>query len=201
MLDNASTMHGRHGIGCDGRATRVAAVLRTALVVGGLVAMGPTLAGSSLSVDVPTLNAVLPAAVPKQVDVELGTGTKLTVLLEELRVLGFDPAGGGDSQGHILTSLRVKIPQLGLEATLEPRLALRMVTASEPTIELRFAQAELRLPLGRLDIATLVPPMRYPAASVFHLEGIPMFGRVTGLTIGSKVLRVEFEIERRAVSG
>ena len=181
--------------------------IETMLVPGLLIVgawTGAARAGGTLSVDAPTLNMVLPAVMPGEVMVELPTGSKLAVELDDFTVTGFDPAAADGSNGHVLTSVRVRIPTLGLDVPLTPRLSVRVLQEkSEPLVELRMANAEIRLPLmGKIDLASMMPPQRFPASNLFRIEGtegpVALLGRVTGLSMGAKVLRVDFEIEKGA---
>jgi hypothetical protein len=185
------------------RATPVSILALAVLLAGAIATLTPmTLAGGSVSLDAATLNELLPALTPGELEVELAGGQTVTVLLENLEITGFDPAAGDESSGQILTRLRVKIPDLGLAVPVEPRLSLGVLeTGGETLLELRFERADLSLPLiGAVDIGKLIPPMRFPAESVFLLEGVsgdvPMRSRVTAVKMGQKVLRFDFELER-----
>ena len=54
--------------------------------------------------------------------------------------------------------------------------------------------------LGEIDIGRLIPPLEFPAESLFLLEGatgpVPMRGWLTGVKMGQKVLQFQFELER-----
>ena len=181
--------------------SRIVATWALAIWVPALAATA-AIAGGTLGVDVPMLNELLPALTPEEIEVALASETTVTVLLEDLKVLGFDPAAGEGSSGHILTSLRVKIPDFGIAVPLEPRISLGVVEqAGTSLLELRFEQAEISLPLmGSVNIGTLIPPIRFPAESIFMLQGangeVPMRSRLTGVKMGQKLLRFEFELKR-----
>jgi len=178
------------------------------LVIGALAACGPALlapaavATSTVGLDAATLNELLPALTPNEIEVALAGSQTVRVLLEDLEVTGFDPSAGDSSSGQILTRVRVKIPDLGISVPVEPRLSLGVVNeAGEALLELRFEQAEISLPLmGSIDIGTFIPPLRFPAENIFLLQGgegdVSMRSRVTDVKMGQTVLRFEFEIER-----
>lgn len=174
----------------------------------GLAALFSTLlavvtpAAATLGVDAATLNELLPAVAPRNVPVEITEGRTLDVELEDLKVVGFDPAAGADGKGQILTRVRIKIAELGLNVNLEPKLSLKVVQqAGISILELRFDNAEVPIPLaGTVDIGSFVPPLRFPAESLFYLQGmdgeVPFRSRLTDVKMGLKVLRFEFELER-----
>ena len=81
-----------------------------------------------------------------------------------LRPTGRPTAG----RAHILTSVRVRIPTLGLDVPLEPRLALR-VRRGQGRADLRAALferggARCRL-MGKLDLAAMRASVRFPASN------------------------------------
>lgn len=157
-------------------------------------------AGVTVGFDIPTLNELLPAMTLDEVTVPLADDRSLTVRLEDLRVIGLDPDAGAEGRGHIVTSVRLVVSDLGLTVPLEPELSLRILEAGAETIlELRFEEARIRLPFGAIDIAALLPPLRFPADDVWRVEVEPapvhVRGRLTGIDMGVKVLRFEFDLE------
>ena len=55
------------------------------------------------------------------------------------------------------------------------------------------------LPLGSVNIARFLPPMRYPADNIFLLSGshgnVPVRSRLDRVKLGRQVMRLEFAIE------
>ena len=157
-------------------------------------------AGVTISFDVPTLNKLLPAMTPNKVVVPLAEGRTLTVELRDLRVTGLDPDAGAGGRGHILTSVRLVVPELGLNVPLEPELSLHLLEQGRTSmLELRFEEARIALPFGAIDIASALPPLRFPAEDVWQLDVEPapvqVRGRLSGIEMGLKVLRFEFDLE------
>ena len=119
--------------------------------------------------------------------------------------LSFEPAGDGGGQDRILTSVRLRAPQLGLTLNVEPRLSLHVVEhGGESLIELRFEEVPLALPLGSVDLAGMLPPLRYPAQNLFLLAGaqedVEVLSRVTGVKMERESLqfRISLEVPRPA---
>ncbi len=171
-----------------------------AIVTFGLGPAAPAGAGATLGLDLETLNELLPALSAGEIAVPLGGGRPVGVLLENLRVTGLDPATDS-GPGHILTSMRVRIPQLGLDLPVEPRLSLRVVQQEAVSVlELRFEKVEVNVALvGTLDIAAFLPPLRFPAESLFHIDGaagaVRVRSRLTGVEMGRNVVRLGFDLD------
>ena len=180
---------------------RTLAIISLATCASALLAT-PALATGTLGVDAATLNQLLPALTAEEFEVVLLGDQTVTLRLEELQLTGFDPAAGGGSTGQILTSVRVSILDLGFTATIHPRLSLAVVErAKQSVLVMRFEQAEVPLPLlGDVDIGRLIPPLEFPAESLFMLQGpsgdVPMRGWLTGVKMGQKVLQFEFELKQ-----
>jgi hypothetical protein len=177
----------------------VAGLARWAALFGLALWGGALRAGATIELDVPTLNVLLPALTPRAIDVPVA-GRTLRVELADLQVTGFDPAAGQGSEGHILTRVRVRVPELGLEMPIAPRLALGVIERDAASLlELRFAQAQLALPLlGAVDLATLLPPLRFPADSVFAVGGasgeVDVRSRLAGVRMGKGSIEFEFDL-------
>ena len=159
-----------------------------------------TEADVSVAFDAQTMNDLLSAVTLHEVAVPITKKHSVTVYLENLRVIGFEPATGDEHDGYISTALTVRVPQLGLNLALEPRISIEVVKQDAlSTLELRFERVELPLPLGSLNIARFLPPMRYPADNVFLLNGshgnVPLRSRLDRVKLGRQVLRLEFVIE------
>ena len=175
-------------------------------VLGGLLALSWALAPASfarveITLDARTLNDFLSAVTPPRVVFSLPTGKEIAFELHDLHVNGFAPAAGSDGRGHVLTSLRVKIPALGLEFPLEPRLSLEVSEENGDKIcTLRFEKVEVPLPVtGALDISGLLPPYRVPAEAAWTVTmrqgGVQVKSRLVQTTMGAETLRLEFDLE------
>jgi len=163
----------------------------------------PAAAGLSVAIDAETLQDVLAAVTLDEVEVPFGGDRTLTVRLEELRILELVPAPDDPYRGSILTSMRIRVPEIGLDLRAEPRIALDVDRAEGPgMLRLRFEAVPVRLPLaGTIDIAPLLPPLRYPADSVWSIEGsrgdVPIVARLDAIRMGRSVVRFEFDIDVR----
>ena len=173
-------------------------VLAPAVLAALLLAPGAA-AGVALDFDVATLNELLPALSASAISVPITENQTVNVFLEEMRVTGLEPAAEGS--GHILTSMRVRVPQLGLDLPVSPRISLHATEdRSGSLLELRFEEVRLALPLaGSIDIAPLMPPLRFPAENVFVVAGavgdVEVRSRLRDIKMGQRVVRLEFELE------
>jgi hypothetical protein len=93
----------------------------------------------------------------------------------------------------------VRVPQLGLAFAVEPRLSIGVRDEGQSVIELRFESVVLPLPFGSVDIAGFLEPMRYPADSVFLLDGaqgdVQVRSRLASVKMGRERLRFEVTLE------
>jgi len=167
----------------------------------GLVLASPCPAGVTLGIDLATLNELLPALAANEIQVPLPTGQTVGVRLENLRVNSLEPQGGPAGTGVILASMRVRIPQLGLDVPVDPQLSLHVKSDAGPSLlELRFEQAQVALPMaGSLDIATFLPPLRFPAEYAWRLAGaagnVELKSKLTSIEMGRNVLRLAFDVD------
>jgi hypothetical protein len=158
-------------------------------------------AGATVVLDVATLNELLPALTVDELEVPLGAGTSMRVRLESLEVTAFQPAAAGAAADRILGAARVRVPQLGLTVPLRPALSLRVVAEEgRSLLELRFESAELSLPLtGAIDVAPLLPPLRFPADNLWTLDGaageIEVETRLTAVRMSASDLRFDFAVD------
>ena len=156
-------------------------------------------AGVSVGFDVATLNELLPALSASAISLPITDNRTVDVFLEDMRVTGLEPTAGGS--GHILTSMRVRVPQLGIDLSVSPRLSLHAIgDRSVSLLELRFEELRVALPLvGALDIAPLMPPLRFPAENIFVVAGVAgdveVRSRLREIQMGQRVVRLEFELE------
>ncbi len=136
-----------------------------------------------------------------EIEVPLSAESTVTVELHDLRVLGFDPSPDPNTPGAILTAVRVVSPEMGLEVPLEPRIAVDVVREGETSnLELRFEDLGLKIPfVGQINLARLVPPMRYPADNVFLIDGaqgdVPVTSRLRSIHMGRNAIRFELELQ------
>jgi len=120
----------------------------------------PTLARIDVTLDAEALNDLLAAMAPNHVDVALTAGRSLTIQMQDLKVTGFDPAAGRN--GGVATSLRLIVPELGIDVPVEPHLTLEITEGAggRKLSFLRFDKVMLNLPLtGAVDVAALLPPL------------------------------------------
>jgi hypothetical protein len=111
-----------------------------------------------VTLDAETLNEMLTKMAPDKVDVNLAAGRSLTLHLRDMKVTGFDPAAGPN--GGVNTSLRLVVPDLGIDIPVTPHLTLDMKAGAngKKTAALRFDKVVLNLPLtGAIDVASLLP--------------------------------------------
>ena len=177
------------------RPTRPALVLLAALT------LPAAHAGVGVSFDVASLNELLPALSANEIAVPVAGGGKLGVKLDDLRVTGIDPGAGPDRAGRILTSMRVRVPSLGLDLPVEPRLSLH-VRKSERTalLELRFEEVQIALPLaGSIDVASFLPPLSFPADNIWLVSGaegqIEVRSQLSRIKMGRELVVFEFELD------
>jgi len=149
-----------------------------------------------VDIDAGTLNDLLSAAALQEVTVPITEQRKLTVQMENLVVTGLDPAAR-----NIVTSMRVRVPEIGLALTVDPRVSLSVVKENDDSLlELRFEKIEVPLPLaGTINIAGLMPPLRYPADHLWLVAGgggdVLVRSRLSKIAMGRTAISLEFEID------
>jgi hypothetical protein len=116
-----------------------------------------------------------------------------------MRITGLDPAAVEGTSGHILTSMRLRVPQLGLDLPVQPRISLRATELqSTSLLELRFEEAQIPLPMGTIDVASFLPPLRFPAENLWLIAGargdVRLHSRLSGIEMGQRVVRFEFDL-------
>jgi hypothetical protein len=175
-----------------------------ALAVVGLLAGGAGAARGAVSfeVDRETLNDILGELTLDEVVVPIAGSRSLTVRLEDLRVIGLDPTAG--EHGQILTSVQLLVPDLDMSIPTKPKVSLHVLQeAAGSLLELRFEEVKLSLPLaGTVNVARLLPPLRYPMDSVWMLAGsrgdVPIASRLTRVEMGRTAVRFVFDVEVQA---
>lgn len=173
----------------------------TIALLSALAIAAPTRAGVTVDIDSRTLNELLSAVTLQEVELAISDTRSLMVQLDDLKVLGLDPSAGSRQQGHILTSVRVLVPELGLDMTVEPQISLNVVRgADQSTLELRFEKLELPIPLlGQFNLAGLLEPNRFPADNVWIVEGAAgernVRSRLVAIEMGREAIRFKFDVE------
>jgi len=165
-----------------------------------LILATPSKGAVVVTFDPATLNDLISSVAVRRIEVPIAGGRSVEVLLDKLEVQGFRPADGGGRADHILTRLSLRVPQFGLQVALKPHLSLQVVRRGESTsLELRFEEVVLPLPFGRIDLAPLLPPIRYPADSAFLLAGasgdVEVRSRVAHITMTEDLLRFEIALD------
>ena len=120
----------------------------------------PAAARIDVTLDAESLNGMLATMAPDHVDVGLTGGRGLTIQMQNLKVTGFDPTAG--QHGGVATSLRLIVPELGIDVAVAPHLTLEIgsAPAGRKVSLLRFDKVMLNLPLtGAVDVAALLPPL------------------------------------------
>jgi hypothetical protein len=178
-------------------------LLRTSVFVAALVAglvAPPAAARVDVTLDAASLNDLLRAMAPDRVDVPLAGGRSVTLLLQDLKVTGFDPSAG--PHGGVTTSLRLKVPELGLDLPVEPRLGIEMTTgpSGAAACVLVFRKVLLDLPLtGAVDVAPLLPRLPVMPDTSWLVGTARGNVRVKPLLVdartGASALRLGFELE------
>ncbi len=154
-----------------------------------------------VSLDAATLSDLLAAMAPSRVSVPLTQGRGVTLLLQDLKVTGFDPTEGEKSEGSVLTSVRVKIPELGIDLPVEPRLSLQVRDRDGTKIcFLKFERVPIQLPItGTIDVAPLLPILPLPGDSAFTVGAtsgeVRVRTRLIEAKMGVKLLRLGFELD------
>jgi hypothetical protein len=167
----------------------------------------PASARVDVSLDLDSLNKMLTAMAPGSVSVPLMQGRSVNLKLEDLRVTGFEPAEGEGNEGFLRTSVRLKVPELGLDLPLEPRLSLQVRDkGSSKTCYLRFEKVMVTLPVtGALDIAPLLPLLPLPSDTSWTVAAssgdVRVRTRLVEARMGAKMLRLGFDLDAEPVSG
>jgi hypothetical protein len=171
------------------------------MLLAALLAAAPAPASVTVEIDSATLNELLSAVTEQDVDLAITETRSLTVRLDNLRLLRLDPAAGERQQGQILTSVRVRVPDLGLDMTVEPRISLKVIRVSgQSLIELRFEKLELPLPLlGQFNLAGLLEPTRFPADNIWVVDGASgeqnVKSQLADIEMGRETMRFKFDVQ------
>lgn len=161
----------------------------------------PAAARVDVTLDQGTLNDLITNLAPEKVAVSLPAGTKVNLLLENLRITGFDPAGGGGSRGHILAAVNLKIPELGLDVPVTPRLSLQFREADGRKVAyLKFEQVDVPLAAtGNLNVAPLLPVLPLVADTTWKIDSargpVRVQPNLVDAVVGTKNLRLGFDLD------
>lgn len=176
-------------------------VRRAALLVplAALLAL-PASGKIDVTVDAESLNGMLQSMAPNTVDVNLAAGRKLTLHLEDLKITGFDPTAGPN--GGLTASLRLVVPDLGLDVPVTPHLRLDISESGgngRKESFLRFDKVVLNLPLtGPVDVASLLPPLTLLPDAAWMVDSARGKVRVRPVLIdgkaGTKNIRLTFDL-------
>jgi hypothetical protein len=172
----------------------------SAALAAALSAASPASARVDVTVDADSLNELIRSMAPDHVDVAVAAGRGVTLLLQDLKVTGFDPGAGAN--GVVTTSLRLKVPELGLDMPVEPRLTLEMTGGANgaKSCVLRFQSVVLNLPLtGSVDVASLLPalPVMPDSAWIVHSArgDVRVKPTLVDAKTGAKSIRLGFELQ------
>ena len=160
----------------------------------------PAMARIDVTLDAESLNGLLASMAPDHVEVSLAAGKSLTIRMEDLKVTGFDPTAGPN--GGVSTSLRLLVPDLGLDLPVTPQLTLEILktTSGGKASFLRFDKVVLNLPLsGPVDVAALLPPLALMPDAGWVVNSARGKVRVKPTLIdaktGTKNIRLGFSLE------
>lgn len=158
-----------------------------------------------VSLDAESLTNLLSAMAPSRVDVALTEGRGVSLVLEDLRVTGFDPSEGAAQEGFVLTSLRLKVPELGIDLPVEPRLSLQVREKNgKKDCFLRFEKVPIRLAIGGvIDVAPLLPIMPLPTDTAWIVSttggDVRVRSQLGEAKMGAKNIRLSFDLDAQKV--
>jgi hypothetical protein len=164
-----------------------------------MLAAGPAQARVEVTIDADSLNAMLTNMAPDKVQVNLAGGRGVTLQLLNMKVTGFDPSAGPN--GGVNTSLRLVVPELGVDIPVTPHLTLDMKSGAngKKTCALRFDKVVLNLPLtGAVDVASLLPVLPIMPETAWSVDSARGKVRVKPDLIdaktGAKNIRLAFDL-------
>lgn len=169
-------------------------------VLAAVFAVVPAFARVDVTLDQATLNDLITNLAPDNVAVSLPAGAKVNVRMENLKVTGFDPAAGGESRGHILASVTLKIPELGLDVPVSPRLSLQFKEGNGRKVAyLKFEEVNIPLAAtGNLNVAPLLPILPLVADTAWKVDSargpVRVQPNLVDAVIGTKNLRLAFDL-------
>jgi hypothetical protein len=163
------------------------------------LAVGPAQGRVEVTIDADSLNEMLTNMAPDKVQVGLSAGRGVTLHLQDMKVTGFDPAAGPN--GGVNTSLRLVVPELGIDIPVTPHLTLDMKSGAngKKTCALRFDKVVLNLPLsGPVDVASLLPVLPIMPETAWTVDSARGKVRVRpdllDAKTGAKNIRLAFDL-------
>lgn len=160
----------------------------------------PAEARVDVTVDADTLNTFLAEAGPSKIEARTPLGP-VGMVLSDMRVTGFDPAAGNPGAGWILASFRLRVPQVGVDTVVEPRLSLEVADrGGSKQCVLKFERAAVELQgIGRLDLAALLPQIQLTPGIAWAMETAAgtkeVRPRLVDARVGAKNLRLSFDLD------
>jgi hypothetical protein len=180
----------------------------SALALVAVAAVTSSAASVDVTLDAQSLNSLLTALAPASINVPLAAGRSVTLEIHDLHVTSFDPAVGDGSQGHILTALQLKVPELGIDVPVTPRLSLQVRdTDGKRVCYLRFEKVEVPMPLtGTVNVAPLLPLLPiHSDGTAWNVQGsrgnVRVQPRLLDAKLGTKNLRLTFDLDLAPTSG
>lgn len=120
-----------------------------------------------VTVEPRTLDAILARLTAHSAQVGVGE-MQVRIVVEEIAIERMVPRSAG-AEGYVQLRLRLHAPELGMRLPLQPRLYFEVVGQE---LELTFRDVTLALPTGAIDVSKLMPTLRYPAETLFQLDGV-----------------------------
>lgn len=163
-----------------------------------VVAFAAVEARVEVTLDAATLDDLVSKMAPERIPVSLGGGRSVQLRLSELRITGFEPAAG--ERGHLLASLRLSVPELGVDAPVAPRLSLQFKEVDGKKVAyLRFEEVKVPLPLtGPIDVAPLIPPLPITTDTSWKVTAqrgpVRIEPKLVDATMGQKNLKLGFDL-------
>lgn len=164
------------------------------------LAAAPAEARVDVTVDADTLNMFLAQAGPSELRARTPLGP-VGMIVSDMRVTGFDPAAGNPGAGWILASFRLRVPQVGVDTIVEPRLSLEVADrGGSKQCVLKFHQAAVELQgLGRLDLAALLPQVQLTPGIAWAIDTAAgpkeVRPRLVDARVGVKNIRLSFDVD------
>jgi hypothetical protein len=178
-----------------------------ALALGVGLAASPAGATADLTLDARTITELLVALTPSEVQFPVPALGNIAVQISDIRVRGFAPGAGSQGKGQVLTALRLRSRQLGMDISVEPRLGLEVVRRDgQQVCRLRFDEVEIPVPIvGTFDIAGVLPPIEVPADNVWAATGargdFDVRSQLVGVKMSDSALRLQFDVTVVSIAG
>jgi len=163
-----------------------------------LAAVTASPARVDVTIDQPTLNDLVSKMTPENIPVTLAGGVKVHLLLEDVRVTKLEPAAG--ERGHVVTSLRLKVPELGLDVPVAPRLSVQFREGNGRKVAyLKFEEVRVPLPMtGPVDVSALLPLLPIVADNTWSVDSargkMKVEPQLVDARLGTTSLRLGFDL-------